>query len=221
MEVHLHHRRRADDDERLAARAEHIAERMRVDGRVVEDEFRTEAMFTDVLAPREDRRAHRTPRKRGGPHRRPRHEPQRALEKIHKAGPTRVDHSGFFELRQLFGRPIERVVRRSQHGGCQTVEIGLANREAIGLLGGGTRDRDDRPFDGLRQSGPRGCDGVLHRDRELKGIDRLAVAHVMGEAAQHLRENHPRVAPRAEQATACGGFRHDVKRLPPDPMRLA
>jgi len=120
----------------------------------------------------------------------------------------------------LLGRAFERVVRGAQHTGRQSIEIGLAHREPVGFFGSGIGNGEDRALDGLRKRGAGSGDRIFHRDREFEGIDRIAVPHIMGKAAQHLRENHARIAARAEQGAVSSGKGYDRERLIFDLMSL-
>ncbi len=122
---------------------------------------------------------------------------EHALKDIHKALPARVHNAGLFQHGQLFGRVLQRALRRGAHQLPQLYFIG--NAAGGGLLAGHARHGEHRALGGLHH----GLVGALHahfqRVDKIGGVRRALALQRLGKTAEQQAGNNARVAARAAQ----------------------
>ena len=124
------------------------------------------------------------------------------VEEEAQPGPAGVDHARLGEHRQLLGRVLER------HAGgvaCAAHEPGEVRRP-LGALRRGASDGEDRALDGTDHRLARHAVGARERLGERRGDDDLVVPERLGDPAQELGEDHPRVAARAHERAVRDGL---------------
>ncbi len=222
VDVRLQRTRVADDHQRVAEPFELALERGLVEVVSLDDERRAVAearlrlvdrLRRELLLGRLGRQL--LARQRGG-------DPPDQLDQARAA---RVDHARLAQDVELLGRACDRLLPAPDNG-CEKLREGrvLPRGSLGGKLAG---DGQDRSFDGLAHgrigSVARGCESA----RDRLGIDLAGLRKRLGRATDDLREDHARVAARAEQRRprrltrelgpvarlgARQGFRHSASR---------
>ena len=119
---------------------------------------------------------------------------------------TGIHDPGVAERRQLVRGARERVVSGGDRRLDHLHQAGSCCESPLRGLRCGPGDREDRPFDGVRHGGVRLIAGRAERARDDASREGIAVSRLgqdPGDASDDLREDHPGVAPRPEERTAC------------------
>ena len=126
---------------------------------------------------------------------------------LDEARAARIDDAGVAQDVEQLRRPRERGFSAREHGAQQLVHLGLRRREGLGLLGHLADDGEDRALYRLPNAPVRRVASRAQRVRHDARIDGLRLAEDLGGAADDLREDDPRVAPRAHERRARDGVR--------------
>ena len=188
--------------------------------RVLEDELRAVFVLRDGVRDGEVLVARRALRIGGIVGRRPRRKTQGALEEVEQARAAGIDDAGFAQHGQLLGRPFDRASGGGHDRAQQTRDVNVQRRRLRRRFGRGGPYRDHRPLDRMLQRRPCRAHRFAQCGREFVRPGRRTVADRARESTQHLREDHPRVPARPEQAPRGrrGGGR--PQRVPPPPDDL-
>jgi hypothetical protein len=193
MNMHLDRRRRADDEQRFAARFQSFAQI--VDGPigVFDNEFGAKFVLADGLRRGEHLPAHRTPGKRRSPCLRLGEKAKNTLDEIDESRASGIHDAGISQRSELLRCAVERLVGRTHDPHAQTIEVALVQRDLVGSFGGHVGNRENGSLDRTQQCVPRRRDGLAHGGRHYECIDLAAVPNVVREPAEHLRDDHTRI----------------------------
>ncbi len=122
-----------------------------------------------------------------------------SVEHGHQPAPTRVDHPGGRQRRQLVGRVRQRLGRLlgGQHGDVGDARPAfLPRRERLQRRGHGVQDAQHRARDRARHRLRGGRVGGAQRADQRRAVEHRVLGRRRRHAPQHLREDGSGVAPR-------------------------
>ncbi len=136
---------------------------------------------------------------------------QERVDEQREPAAARVDDPGLLQHRQQVRGPLDGVTRR----GVDLLEHRLEARRPRGPgrlrgLRRGPGDGQDRPLDRAHHRLVRGVGAAPQRRHQVLHRHRVPVGEHLGEAAQDLGEDHPRVAPGAHERPVRDRLAHVV-----------
>ena len=121
---------------------------------------------------------------------------------LQHAGSARIDHAGLFEDVQLIGGRGEGALTVRHEFGKGLGHRRVGGRDRLRLLRELAGDGQHRPLLGVADGGVACVARSAKRPCDRRGVDPLAIAHCLDRAADELREDDPRIAPRAHERGA-------------------
>ena len=127
------------------------------------------------------------------------------VEQEQEAGATRVDDAGLLERREQIGRRRQRQLGADPGGLCRLGEV-VAGHQRGCTLGGAASDGEDGALHGPNDGPPSEVVGVAQRVGKEGGVHGRNGLETLGQAAEHLGEDHARVPTRTHQGAVCDGL---------------